>query len=216
MSGFKTHLSAGLIIGSGAGLWGWQQGLLSVDELIAAITVGSLAGLLPDLDADQGKPLTILFEILAVLLPSLALPWALQHLPGPSSVLAFVVVIYLLIRYGLFSLVQKMTVHRGNLHSIPFALIVGELTWLLFSSAQPKSPSLHNSAFVLAVIASSSALAHLLLDEIAAVGLRWGFIPRIKRSAGSAMKIGGSDLQGTILLYTAALLGALLLWFLGA
>ncbi len=214
MSGFKTHLGAGIMLGSAAGLWGWQQGIFAPDDLVAVVSIAAVAGLTPDLDADQGRPLNLLFDVLAVLFPALLLPKLHPILPGPSSLLALAVLSFLAIRYGLLHLVQKITVHRGNLHSVPFALIIGEAVWLLFSQGHPQPPALHNVPFVFALVAALSALLHLLLDEMASVGTRWGFVPRLKRSAGSALKFGGGDRKGTILLYSVLLGGAALLWAL--
>jgi len=193
---------AGLIVGGSSAFVGWQAEILNSSELLSAASMGTLGAVLPDLDADQGKPLRFLFETLSVLLPSLAIGSVHPYLPeGASFLVSFVVLSYLAVRYGVFSLVQRLTVHRGSLHSIPFALIAGLTSWLAFSAGNPGSASLSNPSFYIGLSLFLGSLSHLVLDELSSFSLRWGFVPYIKSSSGSALKLGGSSTATTLGLY---------------
>lgn len=67
MAGFKTHLTGGILSGAGVALAGFLSGSLSMIQTAAIFVVGSVGGLLPDLDSDSGKPLTLLFQLVSLL-----------------------------------------------------------------------------------------------------------------------------------------------------
>jgi len=71
MSGFKTHMTGGILSGAGISLIGFFGKGLNLTQAIAIFIMGSVAGLLPDLDSDTGKPLTLLFQIISILIPIL-------------------------------------------------------------------------------------------------------------------------------------------------
>ena len=93
-----------------------------------------------------------------------------------------------------------MTVHRGMMHSIPFALLCGGVGYLLFS----------NSGGQVALIAGAGALfgclVHLILDELNSFKLKYGFIPALKKSGGTALKFKSSSLSTTLCMYTILIL----------
>ncbi|TNE44688.1 MAG: hypothetical protein EP343_28930 [Deltaproteobacteria bacterium] len=77
---------------------------------------------------------------------------------------------------------KTFTVHRGMLHSVPFAVVFAEVVFLFL---QPFS--FHERA-LLALAGLTGALSHLILDEIYSVDFDNRKLVRIKRSFGTAFK----------------------------
>ena len=102
---------------------------------------------------------------------------------------------YLLIRYVIRFLFQRMTVHRGMFHSIPAMLIAGLAVYLLHHGPNP----LHR--MYLAGGTMLGFLSHLVLDELYSVnflGLRF----KLNKYAGSALKFFSPSVYATVMTYT--------------
>ena len=71
MAGFKMHISTSTVVGIGYGAAG--HFLLGMDLPVAAVSAGlcSIAGILPDLDSDSGKPVRELTAFSAAVIPML-------------------------------------------------------------------------------------------------------------------------------------------------
>jgi membrane-bound metal-dependent hydrolase YbcI (DUF457 family) len=197
MAEFKTHL----IFGAAAGGWmawmGISRGSLTHLQASAVVIVGTLGGLLPDLDSDTGKPLALLFQVLSVLLPAALYPLATKFGQDLPFLICYFVLSYLAINYLICPIIKRFTIHRGIMHSIPFAVLCGELAFLLFD-AHGRKFALYGGAAVL-----SGALCHLILDEICSLKLRFGFIPLVKRSSGTALAFFSSNSTVTLTIYLA-------------
>ena len=195
MAGFKTHLFGGMVGGGVLALTGYVQGHVDLKEAGAVAMLGTLGGLLPDLDSDTGKPLKLLFQLL-----SLLIPMSLYYLFKPffagevTITLLFFVISYLTIQYLLCPLIKKLTVHRGIMHSIPFALLCGQVTFLFFF----KIP--HRVAFYYALAVFLGALIHLVLDEYYAISFK-RFVPHLGRFSGTALAFYSSSLWTTLFVY---------------
>jgi membrane-bound metal-dependent hydrolase YbcI (DUF457 family) len=101
-----------------------------------------------------------------------------------ESIVLIGAAVYLLVRFGFARFLKMYTVHRGMFHSIPAAIIFGELAFLLASG------DLY-MRFYKAGAVLIGYLSHLILDEIYSV--EWGRRgPRLKRSFGTALKVWGS------------------------
>ena len=200
MALFNTHLGGGV-------LWGAAVGLLAVSRfdmgpIQAAATgiVGCVGALLPDLDSDTSRPIHILFGVLGVLLPFVAVMkvYSLVQI-DPDLVIVILVSGYLVIFYPVRKGFETFTVHRGAFHSLPAAVIAFEAVYLLWGHLSGEK------RFLVAAAAGGGYLLHLILDEMSAFGWR-GLIPRRKSSAGTAMDLGADKTLSTALLY-AALVG---------
>ena len=201
MAEFRTHLAGGIISGAGFSAIGLFANALTVTQAGAVFTVGAFAGLLPDLDSDTGKPLNFLFQVLSVIIPCVFFFTAAQYGGNsPEFLICYFTLSYLFINYIVCSFIKKMTVHRGMMHSIPFAFLCGGFGYLLFS----------NSGGQVALIAGTGALfgclLHLILDELNSFKLKYGFIPALKKSGGTALKFKSSSLSTTLLMYTILIL----------
>jgi len=187
MPEFNTHLVGGILTGTAVGAWGFFQHQIGPVHAGAVAVLGTLGGLLPDLDSDSGKPLDLLFQIISVLLPVLLYPYVF-HGRGHDVplMLCYYAGAYLLINYAVMPLVKKATRHRGMMHSLPFALVSGEGAFLLLL------PSGRLTAIYGGLSVMAGCLVHLVLDQIASMG---------QRSSGGAMKLKGPHLLGTLFVY---------------
>jgi len=86
--------------------------------------------------------------------------------------------IYVGIRFGIGKIFRKYTVHRGMWHSIPAAINVGLICFLI-TTFQDFGPRIFKASAI-----TIGFLSHLILDEIWSVK---SF--RVKRSAGTAFKL---------------------------
>jgi hypothetical protein len=179
------------------GFAAWQLGLDWGPALLGAglTTVG---GLLPDLDSDSGVPVREMFGLFGTVVPLLLLRRLLHHQVPLDEALAIVAGAYVVIRYGLSHVFKRLTVHRGMFHSTPAMLIAGLAVFLLDKgSDMPVRLFLAGGVMI-------GFLSHLVLDEIFSVdfmGLR------LKKSAGSALKLASKSLPATLTCY--AILAAL-------
>jgi len=200
--GFQAHIIGSSILGAGYGVAGWYLG--GMPPATAALGAGLCAasGMLPDLDNGAGMSLRESTAFAAALMPLLMIQRFQQWgLPLEGMILA-AATIYAVVRFGLAYLIENFSTHRGMLHSVPAAVIAGQVTFLAFVSAEP----LHRYFIAGAVVLGF--LSHPLLDEIWAV--RQGlFGPKVKKSFGTALKFAGPELWPTIVAYVLVIsLGA--------
>jgi membrane-bound metal-dependent hydrolase YbcI (DUF457 family) len=201
MADFKAHLIGGAAWGAVAAGVGLLTTMLTAVQAGAVLIVGTVAGLLPDLDSDTSKPLTFLFQGLALLVPMLLLWPRVRYPQYPLEwIVCAYTIAYLSVNYGLRALCKKMTVHRGAMHSLPFCFVCGGIGYMLFL------PSGAWLAFYVAGTISGGCLLHLMQDEYCAVSWRFGCVPIIKKSRGSALKWVSGSLWGNLVVYFLCLI----------
>ena len=196
MANFKVHLMGGIAAGAGASAIGHYMAGLTILQAGAVFVVGSVGGLLPDLDSDTGKPLVFLFHLISVLIPSLLFVKAVQiGGDSPEFLICYFTASYLFINYVVCAIVKRVTVHRGMMHSIPFVFVCSGVAYILFK------PSGTQVAVIAGLAVLLGCLVHLVLDEITSFKLKFGIIPVPKRSSGSAFKFKSDSLLATLFVY---------------
>jgi len=200
--GFQTHIAGSSILGAGYGAAAWFVGDMPPMTCLLAAGLCSVAGMMPDLDSDSGTPLKESVAFAAAIIPIMVLHRFEQvGLPIEAMILVGAA-IYAAVRFGLAYLLNAYTVHRGMFHSVPAALIAGQVTFLAFGAEEPLHRYFMASAVVLGF------LSHLVLDEIWSVRLGL-FGPKVKKSFGTAMKFYGTTAWANMLTYLMVLgLGA--------
>ena len=196
MADFNTHVAGGLVVGALGAAAAAEIYHLGLIPTIAVGVMGTIGGVLPDLDSDTGKPLAIIFGAISILLPAILL----EKLPiskhfSPEFLVSYFVISYLIINILICNVIKKMTRHRGIFHSLPFAVLSGELGYLLFL------PSGHNLAMLVAIALFSGSLMHLILDELNSLSFRYFIIPSVKSSFGTAIKLKSDSVLATATVY---------------
>ena len=195
MADFKNHLIGAAAVSGVAATGLMLAGAVPQEAVLGYFALGIVGGLLPDIDSDTSIPLRIAFNTLAVVAGFL-----LIFSFGRRYSLVELTMLWLAcfagIRYGIFILFTRLTVHRGLIHSIPAGVLSGLITavlaYRLFDATAPQAWL--SGSFVLL-----GFLVHLLLDEFYSVNLM-GL--RVKRSFGSAFNLGSLyNPYGTAALY---------------
>lgn len=181
MANFSTHLAGGFAVSAVTALIGYKAGLISDNQLILCTLIGTAGGLLPDIDSDNSTPIKIGFSLL-----SLIVAFALVIYWRSTFSLAMMIGVwiggFLTMRYAIFELFTRITVHRGVIHSVPYMAImalglVSICYYLLGVSAV--------SSWFYGIFLFVGSMVHLLLDEMYSVNLLG---MKIKRSFGTALK----------------------------
>lgn len=181
MANFNTHLNTAFMVSGTLSLTVYKAGLVDDSGFLMCVALGTIGGLLPDLDSDHSTPIKLGFNI-----TSFVFAFGLvMHWRSDLSLLSLIVLWlagYCFMRYTVFSVFTNMTVHRGVIHSVPYMAILGlGLTCLSYYVLQL---SLTASWFY-GVFLFGGALVHLTLDELYSVNLS---NMKMKRSSGTAMK----------------------------
>ncbi|GAA0421279.1 metal-dependent hydrolase [Cocleimonas flava] len=182
MANFNTHLGVAAV---GSGMLATlclQVGLVDAKDAILLASMGVVGGILPDIDLHYSYPSRILFSLLGIVAAFLWVFAAENDLPiiylwGAG------LGVYLIVRYPIWSVFQKMTVHRGAIHSIGVAILFA------FATAAISYHFFARPAFISWLVAFfifSGFILHLLLDEIYSVDFMG---QRLKRSFGTALKL---------------------------
>jgi hypothetical protein len=182
MASYKGHLTVSTALGIAYGTAAYWY--LNLDWGSACLGAGltALGGLLPDLDSDSGVPVRELFGLAATVTPFLMLGRLSKQGLTTEQTVVVMAAFYLLVRYVIRFLFQRMTVHRGMFHSVPAMLIAGLGVFLLHHGPDPRT------RLVLAGGTMLGFLSHLVLDEIYSVNFM-GFHFKLNKYAGSALKL---------------------------
>lgn len=192
MAGFRTHITVSGALGIAYGGLAVQPLGFSTEAGILAAGVTAVGGMLPDLDSDSGVPVREMFGLLAAVVPMLLLRRMIHAGMPTESICATLLFAYLFIRYFVANLFKQFTVHRGMYHSIPAMFIAGLCVYLAYPERGVR--------ILLAVGVMAGFLSHLILDEIYSVDWR-GLKPKLKASAGSAVKFASPSVPATVTCY---------------
>jgi len=192
--GSRMHIVGSTVVGAAYATAAWYVGGLPALTCALAAGLCAVSGILPDLDDGEGESLGGTVGFAAVLIPLLLIHRFEQAgMPLEGIVLAGAG-IYLGVRYGLTWLLENHSVHRGMLHSLPAAVVAGQVAFLAFGAEDP----VHRYFIASAVIIGF--LTHLVLDEIWSV-TQGHFGPKHKTGFGTALKCWGKEAWSNLLAY---------------
>jgi hypothetical protein len=185
MAGFETHITVSTVTGAAYGLWGWQSGA-PVETCILASGLCSVAGMLPDLDSDSGRPVQEMSCFAAAVIPMLMLDRFHDFGWSHEMMVLAAVAIYVAVRFGVAEVFKRYTVHRGMWHSIPACITCGLIAFLIVAGND-----LAPRAFKAGAV-SLGFFSHLVIDELWSLGLSRGRLS-VKKSLGTALKFWGGN-----------------------
>lgn len=151
-------------------------------ETATLALLGTVAGLLPDIDSDHSVPARLVFTSLALATAAALLLWLAAPF-GWAQAAAGAVLGGLFVRFVLCNIFARITEHRGLFHSLPAALLAGLATMAIALQWPGISQAF---AWLAGGFVTGGYLLHLLLDEIYAV--EW-FAMRLRESFGTALTI---------------------------
>lgn len=198
MADYRTHITTSGILGAGYGVAAtFGAGFTPVQGALAGVLTG-IAGMLPDLDSDSGRPVREVFSLVAAVSPLLLYNRLEAWGGGREPAILLAVLVYVAIRYGAALLLQLLSVHRGMFHSVPALVIASAATFLAYLGDSNRIRGL------MALGVALGFLSHLVLDEFYSV--RWnGALLQLKPSAGSAVKFLGKSWPANIFAWGVAL-----------
>lgn len=180
MAGFKTHISTSTMVGVGYGAAGHLMYEMPIPVAMISGGLCSIAGILPDLDSDSGKPVREITAFAAAVVPMLMVARLREMGLSHEAIVMAGGCIYIFVRFGIGEVLSRFSVHRGMWHSIPAAIIAGLIAALLCSGA------FEYRMFKVGGVVLGY-LTHLILDEIWSIQVYRGRI-RFKKSSGTALK----------------------------
>jgi membrane-bound metal-dependent hydrolase YbcI (DUF457 family) len=200
LGNFKQHITCSTVTGIAVGGVAYHFGL-PLEGCLVSAGLCSFAGMLPDIDSDTSKSFQECIYLTAGI-GCILTASRLRHY-GVDSDFAMLggAVVFLLIRFALAPLIKKITVHRGMIHSIPMAVLCGQLVFFVVTGEVMER-------LVKAAALSIGFLSHLILDEVYSIDST-GAALRFKKSFGTALKWTNPKKQGAVtLIYSLiALLG---------
>ncbi len=205
MAQYQSHISFSVICGIGYALLGiWAFNIFPEHALLASLIV-AITGMLPDVDAKSGAPARELGGFLAAVAPIAMIEFFPGLKAGGLARLALVVLLcYFFTRVLVVRALQKFTVHRGMVHSIPAAIITSEVVYLLFWDLY----------WVERVYVSAAAflgyMSHLLLDASTNVDLLGKALGKAEKKP-AALKLTSARLGSTAVMYLSV---TVLGWFI--
>ncbi len=194
MAGFKTHMTISSLAGIAYG--GAAYGLYQVPAPTCALAGGlcAVSGMLPDIDSGPGKPLRESLSFAAAVVCTMLVERFQTFGWATESIILAAAAVYLAIRFGLSALLKLFTVHRGMFHSIPAAVIAGEIAFLLASG------TLYLRGYTAGGVVVGY-LSHLILDELYSVQYVRGRM-KLKKSFGTGLKLFRKGLWANLSTYS--------------
>ena len=181
MAGFKTHLTASSLLGAGYGSAAFVLFDVPLPTCLLAGGLCSVSGMLPDVDSNSGVPLRESLAFGSAVVPMMMIDRFVKFGMSSEMIVLSGAAVYLIVRFVLGEWLRRYTVHRGMFHSLPAAVIFGQLAFLLASG----DVSLRWYKAGAVVI---GYLCHLGLDELYSIEWHRGRL-RLKKSFGTALKV---------------------------
>jgi len=199
MANFKTHLAVAAAFSGVLATGFLEVGVAAPRDVGLYFVMGTLGGILPDIDADNSIPGRMMFSFFALVIAFLAL-FSLAGVFSIAELSILWAVTYVVVRYVIFLMFARLSVHRGVFHSLLAAAFFGFLTTSLAYHLFRLSTL---GAWMTGLFVSVGYVIHLVLDEVYSVDLTGA---RVKRSFGTALKLISSNVKTTGLLVLATML----------
>ncbi|MDQ7002905.1 MAG: metal-dependent hydrolase [Ghiorsea sp.] len=207
MANFKTHLNVAALGSVTASVVCLQQLNITVEQALILFILGSVAGMLPDIDSNYSIPARWIFRLLTLTVVVSVAFYGYERLPY-LHLAAWMAGVFLMMRYIIIRLLMSMTVHRGLFHSVPTAGLFGISTYYLGTYSLLWTPYF---SWLAGGFVTGGYLLHLMLDEAYSVDLQGR---TLKKSFGSALTfVSRKSWRAYVFLYI--LLGSSTLYALG-
>ena len=192
MANHQQHTTFSSLSGLVFGTLAWYPcGFPAVTCLLAG-GLCSVGGMLPDIDIKTSRSYHDCMSITACITSMLVILRVSTMEVGAEMISIIGVAVFVAIKFGVGNLIKTFTVHRGMIHTIPFAILCGEILFL--TTAGDISARILKAAGL-----SLGFLSHLLLDEIYSVDV---VKLSTKKSFGTALKFGmWKNIKLTVILY---------------
>lgn len=181
MANFNTHLTVGFLTSTVLAVIGFKAGLLNSEQLIICTLIGTVGGLLPDIDSDNSMPFRMGVVLVSLILAFASVIYWRHSLPLLQMILIWIIG-FVVMRYVLFKLFSRLTVHRGVIHSVPYmamvALALVHVNYYFLKISEVNS-------WLYGLFLFIGSMVHLTLDEMYSVNL---VNMKVKRSFGTALK----------------------------
>jgi membrane-bound metal-dependent hydrolase YbcI (DUF457 family) len=199
MANFKTHITVAAALSGCLATGFLEVGIAAPKDVWLYFALGTLGGILPDIDADNSIPGRILFSFFAMVLAFVTL-FSRANIYSIVELSILWMVTYVIVRYIIFQMFAMLTIHRGVFHSILaavfFCFLTTDIAYRLFSF----NPL---NAWVCGLFVFVGYMIHLILDEMYSVNIVG---TKIKKSFGTALKIISMNMKATSLLFLATVL----------
>ena len=200
MAGYREHISVSGVLGVVYGGVLGYAGQVTIPQAAIVACLTWLAGMLPDLDSQSGRPVRELFSLLGAVVAFGVMRRTIGRGYDAEAAMLAAFGAYGAVRFVAPWFFGKFTVHRGMFHSIPMLIIWGEAVFLLYENPSVKV------RLIMAAGVALGFLSHLILDEMYSV--EWtGITVRLNQAAGSAVKLFGKGFLANLICY--ALLGVM-------
>lgn len=199
MADFKTHLTVGCSAVGIASACLLAGDAAKPEEIILYFALGSAGAALPDIDSDSSTPLKITFHVLSLVIAFLV-TFSQRLGDTAAEFLIIWAAAYVTVRYLIFELFTRLTIHRGVFHSIP----AGALFWFIATIALYRVARVSTlTAWMGGFFVFIGYIVHLLLDEVYSFDFK---NMKAKNSFGTGLKIISLyDIKATLLLYVATI-----------
>lgn len=205
MAQHQSHISFSAALGIAYAAGGVYALNVLPEHAILALALVVITGILPDIDGGEGAPAQELGALLAMIAPVALVESFPQLRAGGVARIALVVIgSYLLTRVLVVRGLQKFTVHRGMLHSLPAAIILFEVVYLVFWDM-----FWHDKLYI-AGAAFVGYFSHLLLDATSNVDLVGRALGKSEKKE-PVLKLAGGGWGTTLAFYGSA---AVLAWYI--
>ncbi|SFV54864.1 hypothetical protein MNB_SV-14-54 [hydrothermal vent metagenome] len=200
MANFNTHFMVASLASAVVSGTLLSMEVVSPEQAVYAFALGTLGGLLPDVDSAHSKSIRVGFNVLSLLMTIMII---FVKSSTYSLIEMFIVagLVFVGIRYALLDIFRKISKHRGMFHSIPVALIWGIMVAILMQYFFGLNSLV---SWVYGFMVTMGYFVHLILDETYSVDLG---NRRVKKSLGTAMKFGKfkttKDKVQTLIIYAS-------------
>ena len=195
MGNFQQHITCSTATGIAIGGIAYCFGFDPTACLVAG-GLCSFAGMLPDIDSDTSKSFQECIYLVAGIGCILTVARLRYHDFDTDFAMFGGAMMLLFIRFGVGSWIKKITVHRGIIHSIPMAILSGQLTFFAVTGTIEER-------LLKAAALTIGFLSHLILDEIYSIDST-GAKLRLKKSFGTALKWSNPKRPGSITIIYAS------------
>ncbi len=199
MANFKTHFIGGAVVSGFLSTSIVVTTLISPQEAMLLFVLGTIGGLLPDIDSNESIPLKVGFLMLSISSAFIVMFAKASHYSIIEMVIVWILTFFFFQTFLLGSF-KKLTVHRGVFHSIPASFMFGFIfAIILYHGFNFNAMSSWFGGFFITI----GYITHLVLDELYSIDL---FGRRLKKSFGTALKFYDKrDINATLSLYIAIL-----------